>query len=73
MKPAVDRLESRIKDECKVVRISVHSELCTYIKNEFGSNTVPTFLFFDSKGREHLRKYSVPTYVQIMDAIDTQK
>ena len=69
MKPAVDRLESRIEKECKVVMIDIHSDLGIFIKDKFGSNTVPTFLLFDSLGRESLRKNAVPTDFQIREAL----
>jgi hypothetical protein len=69
MKPAVDRLESQIKKECKVVRIDIHSDLGIFIKDQFGTNTVPTFLLFNSLGTESLRKNGVPTYLQVMESL----
>ena len=67
MKPAVDRLELQIKKECKVVRIDIHSDLGIFIKDQFGTKTVPTFLLFNSLGTESLRKNGVPTYLQVME------
>ena len=69
MKPAVDRLELQIKKECKVVRIDIHSDLGIFFKDQFGTNTVPTFLLFNSLGTESLRKNAVPTYLQVMESL----
>ncbi|MEC8913594.1 MAG: hypothetical protein VX478_09265 [Chloroflexota bacterium] len=69
MKPAVDRLEAQIKKECRVVRIDIHSDLGIFIKDQFGTNTVPTFLLFNSLGTESLRKNGVPTYLQVMESL----
>ena len=69
MKPAVDRLEAQIKNECRVVRIDIHSDLGIFIKDQFGTNTVPTFLLFNSLGTESLRKNAVPTYLQVMESL----
>ena len=70
MKPAVDRLEYKIKGTWMIVRLDVQSDLGAVLKEEYKATLVPTFLVFDAKGEELMRVNRVPTYQELMGIND---
>jgi hypothetical protein len=70
MKPAVDRLEYKIKGTWVIVRLDVQSDLGAVLKEEYKATLVPTFLVFDAKGEELMRVNRVPTYQELMGIND---
>lgn len=51
-KPAVDRLEHKLKNHYRVIRIDVNSDLGKYISKKYQRGVVPTFIVFDKGGTE---------------------
>ena len=62
IKPAVDRLQIKLADRFKVIRINIHSEFGISLSRKYLTRTVPSFLIFDSSGKEVERFHKVPEY-----------
>jgi thiol-disulfide isomerase/thioredoxin len=55
MKPAVDRLENELRGRLTVRRVDIQSVEGAKLANEFGIELTPTFIFFDTAGKEQWR------------------
>lgn len=55
MKPAVDRLEKELRGKLVVRRVDIQSAEGSKLANEFGIELTPTFIFFDTAGKEQWR------------------
>ena len=67
IKPAVDRLQIKLADRFKVIRINIHSEFGISLSRKYLTSTVPSFLIFDSSGKEVERFHKVPEYEFLLD------
>ena len=67
IKPAVDRLQIKLADRFKVIRINIHSEFGISLSRKYLTRTVPSFLIFDSSGKEVERFHKVPEYEFLLD------
>lgn len=55
MKPAVDRLESELRDRLVVRRVDIQSVEGQQLVKQFGIEFTPTFILFDAAGKEQWR------------------
>ena len=67
IKPAVDRLQVKLADRYRVIRINIHSEFGISLPLKYLTGTVPSFLIFDSNGEEVKRLHRVPEYEFLLD------
>lgn len=67
IKPAVDRLQVKLAHRFKVIRINIHSEFGISLSRKYLTRTVPSFLIFDSSGKEVERFHKVPEYEFLLD------
>ena len=67
IKPAVDRLQIKLADRFKVIRINIHSEFGISLSRKYQTRTVPSFLIFDSSGKEVKIFHKVPDYEFLLD------
>ena len=66
-KPEIDNLELQLNKAINVFRVNVASELGKYLRSDYNSGMVPSFLVFDSNGKEIWRNNgSVPQLDIIM-------
>ena len=66
-KPAVDRLESNLKEDLRVVRVNIQSDLGKYVLVKYRAGLVPTYIIFDKGGNEVWRQSgSVPASSTIL-------
>jgi thioredoxin-related protein len=49
-KPAVDRLENKLKGQADLLRISAWGQIGRQLSARYGIRGVPTFLLFDGEG-----------------------
>ncbi len=70
MKPAVDRLENKLKGSWVIIRLDVRSDLGAILKEEYKATLVPTFLVFDIIGTELMRVNRTPTYQELVKVSD---
>jgi len=55
IKPAVDRLEKELHGQLVVRRMDIQSAEGRKLASQYGIEATPTFIFFDSSGREQWR------------------
>ena len=55
MKPVVDRLEKELRGKLVVRRVDLQSAEGRKLASQYGIELTPTFIFFDSAGREQWR------------------
>jgi thiol-disulfide isomerase/thioredoxin len=55
MKPAVDRLESELRNKLVVRRVDIQSDEGRELLTQFGIEFTPTFILFDVAGKERWR------------------
>lgn len=55
MKPAVDRLEAELRGKLVVRRVDIQSAEGSKLAKEYGIEMTPTFIFFDTAGKEQWR------------------
>ena len=55
MKPVVDRLEKEMRGQLVVRRVDIQSAEGRKLASQYGIEATPTFIFFDSAGREQWR------------------
>lgn len=68
LKPDVDKLESNIEETFVVIRLNVMSDLGSYVRGEYDTGLVPSFLFFDRRGNEIWRyNGGVPDLQKVID------
>ena len=48
----MDRLERELKDSFLVIRINVISDVGKHLRSKYQTGMVPTFIVFDSVGKE---------------------
>lgn len=57
----MDRLEGKIDENGKVLRINFQSDLGSHIRNKYSVTVVPTYLILDEKGMETWRGTTIPS------------
>ena len=62
IKLAVVRLQIKLADRFKVILINIHSEFGISLSRKYLTRAVPSFLIFDSSGKEVERFHKVPEY-----------
>ena len=67
IKPAVDRLQTKLGERFRVIRINIHSQFGISLTKKYLTRTVPSFLIFDANGKEVKRLHKVPKYEFLMD------
>ena len=55
LKPAVDRLENELRGKLRVRRVDIQSDVGQKLVTEYGIEFTPTFVFFDTAGKEQWR------------------
>ena len=55
LKPAVDRLENELRGKLRVRRVDIQSAEGQKLVTEYGIEFTPTFIFFDTSGKEQWR------------------
>jgi len=55
LKPAVNRLENELRDKLRVRRVDIQSAEGQKLVTEYGIEFTPTFIFFDTAGKEQWR------------------
>ncbi len=58
MKPAVDRLELKLRGKLVVRRVNIQSAEGRNLASHYGIEVTPTFILFDEVGREQWRSSS---------------
>lgn len=68
-KPIVDGLEQNLKGQAHVIRLSLNDSVGRRMASELNVYAVPTFIIFDSEGREVWRQGGFPNRDAILKAI----
>jgi thioredoxin-like negative regulator of GroEL len=66
LKPLVERLEAELGSQGKVIRVSIHEQAGQDLMQQYGLDSVPQFIVFNSAGKEIWRGGDVPTVAQVL-------
>jgi thiol-disulfide isomerase/thioredoxin len=65
LRPAVDALVAKIKDQYNILRIDIHTDAGRELRKRYGFSFTPEFVFFDGQGEELWRAHLPPSEDQL--------
>ncbi len=69
IKPVVDRLEKELRGKLVVRRVDIQSTEGRQMASQYGIELTPTFLFFDTTGKEQWRSVGQPDSVRVRSSL----
>ncbi len=70
MKPIVDGIEAQYSEQLVVLRVDVTTPAGRAVGREFGFQYTPTFIFYDTNGRENWRSVGSLDETQIFRSME---